>query len=303
VGLKESGGRVLRGLRNRSTGSSYSIPILCYHSWTMNGPGYGDNDHVALESDLVALGRKGYQILSITQLVACLRGEIPKDSFHGKKLVCLTCDDGMDHDFLDYVNDELGIVPSFHSILQRSRDWLPQYLNGPRAVSFVIASPESRVVLDRTCAKGRSEWNDNWWSTASSEGTLGIANHSWDHVHDNLEIVRQRDNKKGSFFEIATFDDAEGQIAEAQHYIDSMTELKNLPFFGYPYGHVSDYLRDEYLPTHGARIGLQAAFSTAGTSANERSNVWDIPRFICGFHWKTEEEFVALLAAVEAGER
>lgn len=57
---------------------------------------------------------------------------------------------------------------------------------------------------------------------------LGIANHSWNHLHDTLEVVHQRHNKKGSFYEISTFDDTEAQIADAQIYINKKTGNKSL---------------------------------------------------------------------------
>ena len=132
---------------------------------------------------------------------------------------------------------------------------------------------------------------------------MGIANHSWDHVHESLDEVRQAQNSRGSFFKIATFEDAQAQIADAQSYIDLRTNRKALPFFCYPYGHVPEYLRDEYFPSHGDRLGIHAAFSTAGSAVKEGCCLWDIPRFVCGHHWKTPGEFSDLLDAVAAGER
>lgn len=278
-----------------------SIPVLCYHSWTIDGPSYKGNDHVALEHDLLSLARKGYQILPLTDLVAMLRGELPIGKLAGRKLACITCDDGRDLDYTDYRSEELGEIAGFHTLLDRSRSWLPQYSAGPRAVSFVIASAADRAVIDRECGHGLDLWGDHWWEACAAGGILGIANHSWDHVHDCLDNVRQRDNKKGSFFEIATFADAEAQIAEAQRYIDARTDHKALPFFGYPYGHVSAYLRDDYFPVHGSRVGLTAAFSTSGMPVNEQTCIWDIPRFVCGYHWKSPADFEALLDATAAG--
>lgn len=280
-----------------------SIPVLCYHSWTIDGPLYENNDHVALEQDLLTLARKGYEILPLTQLVSVLRGEIPIEQVAGKNLVCITCDDGRDLDYHDYSSDELGEIRSFHTLLDQSRAWLPQYSAGPRAVSFVIASASGRHVLDVECGKGLNLWNDTWWEESAANGILGIANHSWDHVHPCLDNVRQQDNKKGSFLEISTFTDAEAQIAEAQRYIDARTNQKALPFFCYPYGHVPAYLRNEYFPTHGDRLGIVAAFSTSGATVNEQTCVWDMPRFVCGFHWKSSDEFEALLDASAVGAR
>jgi len=127
-----------------NTAAPFFIPVLCYHSGAISGISYETNDHVALEQDLKLLARRGYQILPATDLVAILQGKIPRKKLSGKRLVCITCDDGRDLDYHEYNNDRWGTVPSFHAILQRSKKWLPQFLHGPRAVSFVIASTKYR---------------------------------------------------------------------------------------------------------------------------------------------------------------
>lgn len=283
----------------RADPPSFSIPVLCYHSWTIYGDLYGLNDHICLEQDLRALARRGYKVLPVTCLVGLLDGSVSPATIAGEKLFCLSFDDGRDFDFYDYASPEWGNVRSFHAIVKESADYLPQLGQGPRAVSFVIASPEARKVLDRTCGHGDDGWRDSWWKACAEEGIVGIANHSWDHVHDTLPVVRQKDNLKGSFYEIKTFEDAERQIADAQRYLDEVTGKRSLPVFGYPYGHVSSYLRDEYFPQHGARIGLKGGFSTIGRAVRPGDNPWDIPRFVCGANWKTPQEFEQLLDAVE----
>ncbi|HHX82856.1 MAG TPA: polysaccharide deacetylase family protein [Pseudomonadaceae bacterium] len=287
--------RILRAFRNKPSADapevqrenlSFRIPVLCYHSWTINGPDYETNDHVALEQDLKLLGSRGYEVLPVPDLLAALHGEMPADELVGKKLVCLTFDDGRDFDYHEYLSSAWGAVPSFHNILERSSDWLGQYSSGPRAVSFVIASPEARQILDQTCGNGAGEWQDDWWEKSAADGIMGIANHSWDHVHDTLPTVRQRHNQKGSFLAIDSLEDANAQIAEAQAYINRKTGSRAVPVFCYPYGHVSSYLRDDYLPRYGPGLGLRGAFSTDGDFATGGVNVWSIPRFVCGGHWK-----------------
>lgn len=303
IALKRLSIGVSRLGQRRTRSGPFPIPVLCYHSWTIHGPSYNKNDHAALSKDLNILARNGYEILPVPTLVALLRGEIAAEPLVGRKLVCLTFDDGRDEDFHDIYSRKYGEVASFHSLLKNSTPWLPQYSHGPRAVSFVIASPDARAVLDHTCGNGQDGWRDSWWRECAAEGLLGIANHSWDHVHDTLESVRQRDNIKGSFFEIKSFEDAEAQILEAQQYIQSKTDGRSLPYFCYPYGHVSHYLRDTYFPKHHGRVGIVAAFSTAGESVTEESCIWAVPRFVCGEHWKSPGEFSELLTAIEMGER
>jgi len=278
---------------------SFNIPVLCYHSWTVNGIDYGINDHVSLEEDLRTLSQQGYEIISPTALVKLIedRNSSPKAS--GRKLVCLTFDDGRDYDYYDYVDEKWGNVKSFHKILSESRGYISQFDSGPRGVSFVIASPEARKILDKECGRGRNEWRDSWWACAAKEGMLGIANHSWDHVHDAIPKVRQKDNKKGSFYEVNNFADSEAQIADAQEYVNTLTEGYALPFFCYPYGEAPDYLVAEYFPNNGKRLGLRAAFSTEMGYVTPETNIWNIPRFVCGGHWKTKEEFLNLLKISE----
>ena len=283
----------------RSAEPSFNIPVLCYHSWTVNGHDYGINDHVSLEQDLRVLAEQGYEIISPLALVELIESGASAAATKGKKLVCLTFDDGRDYDYCDYVDKKWGPVKSFHKILTESADYISQFDSGPRGLSFVIASPEARSILDSECGRGRDEWRDAWWAECAAEGILGIANHSWDHVHDVVQQVRQQDNRKGSFFAINTFADAESQIAEAQTYIDRMTNGKALPVFGYPYGEAPEYLVKEYFPQNGKRLGLRAAFSTEAGYATRDSNIWNIPRFVCGFHWKTQLEFLDLLKAAE----
>lgn len=289
---------LLQGKRGRIA-TSYRIPVLCYHSGAIFGTRYGLNDHVCLADDLKTLANRGYKVLPAPDLVDLLAGRIPLEAISGEKLVSLTFDDGRNFDYYDYQGSEWGTVKSFHSIVKESTKFLPQFSAGPRAVSFVIASPEARKILDVTCGDGNDEWQDSWWRECAEEGILGIANHSWDHVHDTLPVVRQKDNLKGSFYEINTFEDAERQIVDAQRYIDQVTGNRSVPVFGYPYGHVSSYLRDEYFPAHGARIGLKGGFNTIGRAVRPGDNVWDIPRLVCGANWKTPQEFEQMLDAVE----
>lgn len=229
----------------------YRIPVLCYHSWRIDSTDYNQNDHVALESDLQALAARGYQVLPLTVLIDLLDGLIPARMIHGKKVVCLTFDDGTDYDYYDHQVEKVGFVRSIANILKDSISKLPLIADGPRAVSFVIASPNARATLDTTCNAGNRGWGDSWWKESAEGGLLGIGNHSWDHVHDTLPSVSQRDNLKGSFHNVDTFEDAQNQIENAQRYINEITGGNALPVFGYPYGHVSAYLRDEYFPEFG----------------------------------------------------
>lgn len=274
------------------------VPILCYHSWTV-GQDYLSDNHKALESDLKLLSRKGYSLLPVSQLVSILSGETPASAISGKKVVCITFDDGKSFDFNDDHVDGIGSITSFHTLLKQSQTSLPLAMEGERAVSFVIASPNARAELQRSLKDHPEQWQDDWWLTCANEGIIGIANHSWDHLHESVDQVRQRENKKGSFFDIDNYEDADGQILAAQEYINHITHNQCLPLFGYPYGHAPSYLRDEYFPKNGKRLGIKAAFSTAGEPVTLNTCIWDIPRYVCGFHWKSVDELERLLDQID----
>ena len=291
------------GISTGAASTDFVIPILCYHSWAADGHGYASDNHLALESDLRVLAARGYQIISLPLLATVLRGEQPAAELIGHKLVGLSFDDGWDYDYYALKNPQGNPVKSIHALLVESQAWLAQFDTGPRGVAFVIASPQARQILERACGAGVDRWQDVWWAACAAEGILGIANHSWDHLHEALPQVRQREQRKGSFLAVECLADAESQIAEAQDYIQAKTQGHALPLFGYPYGDVSSYLRDDYFPQHGDRIGIQAAFATGGTAVRPGVSPWAIPRLVCGEHWCSAADFPVLLDAIESGTR
>jgi len=286
-------------LFKRPPKTPWKVPVLCYHSWMVATDQYQGNDHLALESDLDMLARRGYSILPLTRLVEVMRGERPHSELDGRKLVGISFDDGIDLDWHARPDAAGNPQKSFAQILREAK--IKAFCKGPLAVSFVIASNEARTQLDSLAWRGQNEWNDDWWQLAATENIIGIANHSWDHLHDQLDNVRQRDNLKGSFLHIDTYEDAEQQIAEAELEISRLCGGKNLPLFGYPYGHVAPYLKDSYFPQEGQRLGIKGAFSTCGHIATAADSYWSIPRLVCGWHWKTSEDFSRLLDSIETG--
>ena len=73
------------------------IPILTYHSLNTRGKSYPENDHVALEQDLLTIKTCGFRVLPLTTLVDhYLAGTLGQVS---KQRVCaITFDDGVLHD-------------------------------------------------------------------------------------------------------------------------------------------------------------------------------------------------------------
>lgn len=277
----------------------FDIPVLCYHSWRIEGRDYASNDHVAMERDLQKLKEAGYQLLSVPFLVAALRNGTAAQQFAEKKLVCVTFDDGFLYDVEDMIHPELGLVPSFQTLLNHEDKIPGRFDNGPKAVSFVIASDQARHDL-RFSSDPEGYWDlrSDWWLQATEGDSIAIGNHSWDHTHPEVDDVKQREGKKGSFLAVDNAADAFTQVIEAQRAIDQQTQGRALKVFCYPYGDVPSFLCDEYLPTEGAAAGLEAAFGTGGDLVRPNSNLWNLPRLVCGEHWREEGALLPLIESL-----
>ncbi|MDR1529279.1 MAG: polysaccharide deacetylase family protein [Burkholderiales bacterium] len=270
-----------------------AIPVFCYHSVNITGTAYDQNDHVALEEDLRTLWRLGFRLLSPVKLARVLRGEenLPRH----ERYASITFDDGSDLDYFDYDHPDAGMVKSLQHILEEtplSRDVAQQEA---LTASFVIVSPEARKELTVTCFLGQDLIRDNWWYECSQKRLIGIANHSWDHAHETLMRVCQKDNIKGSFYDITTYEDADRQIRIAQDYLDKMTKDASMRVFAYPYGHASSYLVEEYFPVFQKEHRQLAAYGLDPTPVTKEANIWNLPRYVCGKHWKAREEFEDIL--------
>lgn len=279
------------------------LAVLLYHGMNIHGDSYGDNDHVAFERDLVHLVDNGFKIIPAALLVDFLRGKSVPKYLRGKKAVVITCDDGSDYDYVDLVHETCGAQYSFFSIMQhvwRKNKGLfsafSKYVR-PHMTSFVIASPWARQVLDKTCMVGKGRWNDSWWDEAVASGYMHIGNHSWDHLSETLPYVSQREQVKGSFLTIDSWDDACAQVEQAERYIRALAPNPADRLFAYPYGHVSPFLRNEYFPAeaNAKDMGVTAAFSTEPEYVTLQTNIFDIPRFVCGADWRSIEEFVDIV--------
>ncbi|MCK7595601.1 polysaccharide deacetylase family protein [Pseudomarimonas salicorniae] len=261
-------------------------PILTYHSQLLFGNDYRNNSHVGLAADLEVIAASGRQIIGLRELVASLRGarDLPLD-----ELVCITFDDGPDFDWLDIEHPEHGPQPSFATLLRRHAAAHP----GQRpicATSFVIADAGARHEIS-TQAMGREWMNDHWWREAAASGLLQIDSHGLDHRHPCLA---PGDADWGHFHAIADEVSCAQQVDAANSII---AERSGQPprIFAYPYGQASEYLRSEYLPRHGQRLGLEAAVSIEPGHFHWDSDPWFLPRYVSLAHWHSPEELASLL--------
>ena len=160
--------------------------------------------------------------------------------------------------------------------------------------SFVIVSPQARATLDRTCLIGRGWWGEEWWQPALDTGRMAIESHSWDHQHDTLPQTATG-LPGGTFLNIDTQDAADMEILQASSYLDRGLPSRRTRLFAYPYGHVSDYLLQDYFPEQRMRHGLDGAFTTEPEPVHAQSNRWALGRYVCGLHWNSPAALEGLL--------
>jgi len=270
------------------------VPVLAYHANNIDGNDYMGNDHVAFAADLRLIDDLGLRIVPLQRVVDRLLGRHDDDLAN---CVALTCDDGTDFDFVDIDHPTDGRQRSLFNCLCDFRG-----LRGDESqpnlhlTAFVIADPVARLEMDRTCMAGLGWMRDSWWRQAQESGLMSLENHSWDHNHPCLPSPGPHGLVRGDFLAIATEDQAEFEITRAQEFLHA--KLGRTPqLFCYPFGHISDYLYKEWLPQRGPQIGLDAAFGDGATPLHEASDRWNLPRYICGWHWKTPEELRSILNA------
>ncbi len=268
------------------------IPVLTYHAARIGGDDYALNHHVAFFEDLRLLHNMGLRVADLNRVVRRLRAG---DSTIGGD-VAITFDDGTDFDYFDLPHPTWGTQRSMLNIM---KDFIKEFGANAQpdlhATSFVIASPKARRELDRTCLIGRDWYTDDWWPEAIASGLMSIANHSWDHLHPTLEVVAQRQQKKGTFGVVDTYEDADAQIRQATDYLMCKTENRASRLFAYPYGESTEYLTTEYLPNFEAEHRLEGAFTTSAAVLTASVSIWELPRFVCGQHWKCSEDLAAIL--------
>lgn len=259
------------------------IPVLTYHGVNVIRNSYADNDHWALASDLETIFAQGFRVIPLSRVVDWRLGLASDEDV--SRSVAITFDDGAWFDFYDLDHPTCGLQRSMFNIL---KDFSARYSNTIHATSFVIASPEARSSLDKSCMIGKDWWGDEWWQKAVASGLLDVECHSWDHVHPNLEKVAQQDQVKGDFGKVRTYTDCDVQFARAGEYMGSILG-KRPTLFAYPYGQSSGYAVREYLPKYQSEHGFRAAFTTEPKSVSRSDDIWRLPRFVFGQDWKSPQ--------------
>jgi hypothetical protein len=113
---------------------------------------------------------------------------------------------------------------------------------------------------------------------------FSIQNHSWDHNHVEVSRTCQRDQRKGRFDVVETFDECDAEVTRAAEYIFSKVGVWP-DLFAYPYAEASAYLRDVFFPSFPERHRTRAAFSAHDGYVTRRSRKWSLPRLGFGANW------------------
>jgi peptidoglycan/xylan/chitin deacetylase (PgdA/CDA1 family) len=278
--------------------------VLTYHSHHVVGSDYANNDHVAFAIDLESITQCGFAIVSLNRLVDRFieftrSGRTAQEG----KYVAITFDDGPVFDVEDFVHPAHGPQLSFKNAMLRFRD------NGGHATqpelhatAFVIASPIARRTMEEHADPDYTylspgSLSDAWWCQAIESGLIGIANHSWDHLHPALAEVAHSRQARADFTQVDNEQDADAQILAASRFIGARTGGRAAPFFAYPFGHYNRFLEQEYFPLKSAEIGIRAAFTTEPRAIAACDSQWSLPRLTCGHHWKTAQDLVRILGA------
>jgi peptidoglycan/xylan/chitin deacetylase (PgdA/CDA1 family) len=167
------------------------------------------------------------------------------------------------------------------------------WLRRAHATSFVIASPQARGEIATAALGDAALMTDAWWRAAQSSGLMDIGTHGWNHVHPAVSEMASRPELVEHFERIDNADDAKLQVDAAFDAIRSRAGGDAACLFAYPYGQVSDYLADVYLPAQERIVGAVAARPHPVTAESDR---WRIPRYVCGHDWRTGQDLERVLA-------
>ncbi len=274
--------------------------VLTYHSHHVVGDDYARNDHIAFPIDLGVITELGFEIVPLNVFVdAWELAAAGKRETQAAKLVALTFDDGPVYDIQDFAHPHFGQQRSFLGSMRDFRAQLGQEAQKSlHATSFVIASPEARQIMEKTFDAeytylGARSMEDTWWRPAIETGLIGIANHSWDHLHPALPSVAHSRQVRADFRQVLNTEDADAQIAAATTFIAAKTAGRAAPFFAYPFGHYNDFLVHDYLPRTTPRV--RAAFSVEPRPATKDDSPWCLPRYVCGDDWKSPDALAQIL--------
>jgi hypothetical protein len=94
------------------------------------------------------------------------------------------------------------------------------------------------------------------------------------------------------FDRVGDAEEARLQVERAAADIRSIAGSDAARIFAYPYGQVSPFLADSYLPK---QESIVAAVAVQPVPMTAQSDPWRIPRYVCGHDWRAEDDLRALV--------
>lgn len=267
-----------------------AIAVLAYHSQDIGGSEYHENDHVALACDLRQIAAMGLRVIAAADVASALANATPLP----ERAVALTCDDGALLDFADCDVPGHGVQKSFYRIVREAQP----IVGAIGMTSFVIADPQARATLERTCLGGAAWLGDAWWAEAVATGIWHVGVHSWDHHHPTLARHAGNAAAGAEFRGVDNYAEADLQVRAAAEYLRARAPNPGDRLFAYPYGNWTEYLVREYFPRHSDLHRIVAAFTTEPELVHAQTNRWRIPRYVCRMHWKSPAELGSILKAI-----
>lgn len=267
-----------------------SIPVLCYHAHIISSNDYAGNAHIALAEDLQQIQALGKRIVPLTWIVDWLQGK--REDADMINAVGISFDDGTLLDFQPVEHPQYGTLPGLLPILQQFARQHQYEQPSVHASCFVIASPLARSETDRNELHGCGWLNSDWWLNAEQSGLMAIENHSWDH--NNISASEAQAIPRGSFTGINNEQLADHEIRRASKLLQML--LGHSPqLFAFPYGDSNSFLRKQYLPSRASEFGLRAAFTIEGKPVHKNCDIWSLPRYVHGFHWRNTHSLKRIL--------
>lgn len=269
------------------------LPVLTYHAVNIDGNEYANNDHVAFASDLELIHDMGLRVVPLQTVVDVLRGVRDADL---SACVALSCDDGADFDFFDLDHPSHGIQRSlFNTMVDFRRRHGRAAQPDLHLTSFVIAGPQARQTLDEQCLAGRDWMRSNWWRAASASGLMAVECHTWEHNHPALPDEGPENLARGSFSDVDSAVRAEHEIGRAVTYMNGLLAPARTRQLAWPFGQSNPFLLEEFMPHRGVELGLEAAWATDAAPVERGSPIWNLPRYVCGWHWRSPGELEGIL--------
>jgi hypothetical protein len=289
------------------------VPVLLYHSWVREGCVAATNNSFGMAEDLDVIHAMGFTVVPLEWITRWAIGERDGSTLPDR-VVGLSFDDGFNGDWQDESTDGCE-VKSFHTLLQEFRTAhpeLPAY--SPHGSAFVIGSPVARALIGG--AEVTDQWwpmadssnlmsiynhstdhdHHNILGTSGDhkpiiethptfvdpvlfpEGVRLVGGGYYDGNWDGMGGLDTAVHPQARFLRIRNLTSARAEILMTGRYIEKKIG-RHADIFAYPYGRVTEYLRDTYFPDYFAEHGIYAAYATGSNYVTRSSNRYALGRF------------------------